>query len=121
MAEKASEPFCCFPQHPTGSMHVPSRHRAWQQPAGALPCCWGCRVWGPTASGAGGQCRCHQQGGWFLPKLFMSFPRLAAVCPVESSRPFTLCFHTCITDLGITLPALLAVSSALVYLLASLF
>lgn len=80
---------------------------------GALPCCSGCQAWGHAATGAGAGFHHHWQGSWFLPKLFMSFPRLAALCPTESSRPFTLCFPTCITDLDITLPALLAVSLAL--------
>lgn len=113
MEVKASKPFCCFPQHPAGSTHVPSKHKACSRSLGALPCCSGCQAWGHAATGAGAAFDHHWQGSWFLPKLFMSFPRLAALCPTESSRPFTLCFPTCITDLGITLPALLAVSLAL--------
>lgn len=67
---------------------------------------------------------CHlrqQRGRRLLPKLLMSFPRLAATRPAASSCPFTPCFPAYITGLGITLPALLAVPPALLQRSASLF
>lgn len=117
---KRQSPFVVFPSILQASRACLASTERLSKPLGASPHCSGCQAWGPAAGGAGVWLH-HHQGGRFLPKLFMSFPRLAAVQPTESFRPFTLHFPTCITDLGITFPALLAVSLELLHHLASLF
>lgn len=112
MAEKAPKPCCCFPQHPTGSTLVPREQKAQQRSTASVARGVGL---GPAARvlEPGLRHLPQQRGSRPLPKLLMSFARLAATRPAESSRPFTPCFPAYITGLGITLPALLATPAAL--------
>lgn len=81
MAEKAPQPSCCFPQlHSCGPW-------AQSQQQSTCVCGWGCWV---------GCCHLPQRRGRrLLPKLLMSFPRLAATSHwvLLSFHPVLPCLH----------------------------